>query len=208
MIYSETITEKMRSIAGIIFDNFNDKYYLAGGTALSLQIGNRKSVDLDYFINDNIDTLKLKDDISDFFKSFSIKFIFEEKNTLWCTIDGVKISFISRFDVLLENVLIVDDFRLAQIKDITVMKLSAICGREEYKDYFDLACISTNTDSRSWNTWWQEVYKNNDPISYMIALANVDNIQEIPLNIENRFEAISTKNTIHKIVTEMKSFIL
>lgn len=208
MIYYETITEKMHNVAKIIFNNFNIKYYLAGGTALSLQIGHRKSIDLDYFINDNIDTAKLKNDIREFFKEFPIEFVFEEKNTLWCTIDGVKISFISRFDVLLEDVLIVDNFRLAQIKDLTIMKLSAICGREEYKDYFDLACISTITDSRSWQSWWQEVYKNSDPISYMIALANVDNIQEIPLNIENKFKAISATNTIHKIVTEMKSFMI
>ena len=106
------------------------------------------------------------------------------------------------------SILIVDAFRLAQMKDITIMKLSAICGREEYKDYFDLACIATVTDSRSWNKWWQKVYKNNDPISYIIALANVDNIQEIPLNIENKFKVIHTKNIVRKIVTEMKSFIL
>lgn len=49
---------------------------------------------------------------------------------------------------------------------------------------------------------------NSDPISYMIALANVDNIQEIPLNIEDKFKLTSTKNTIHKIVTEMKSFMV
>ena len=105
MIHYETITEKMRNIAEIIFNNFNDKYYLAGGTALSLQIGHRKSVDLDYFINDNIDTLKLKNNIREFFKELPVDFVFEEKNTLWCTIDGVKISFISRFDTLLEDVL-------------------------------------------------------------------------------------------------------
>lgn len=208
MIHLKTITDKMHKIAGMIFINLDKDYYLAGGTALSLQIGNRKSIDLDYFINKNIDTLKLKNDISDIFKDFKIEFTFEDKDTLWCIIDGVKVSFISRFDSLIEEVLVVDSFRLAQVKDITVMKLSAICGREEYKDYFDLACISTVTDSRSWNTWWQEVYKNNDPISYMIALSSVDNIIEIPLDIEDDFKTISTKNLIKKVTSEIKSFIL
>lgn len=208
MIYYETITEEMRNIGEIIFNNFDSKYYLAGGTALSLQIGHRKSIDLDYFINDDIDTLKLKNTISDTFKDLKVEFIFEEKNTLWCMINGVKISFVSRFDTLLEEVLVIDDFRLVQINDLTIMKLSAICGREEYKDYFDLACISTITDVRLWYKWWQEVYKNNDPISFMIALANVDYIQEIPLNIENKFKAISTKNVLHRTVAEIKNFLL
>lgn len=208
MIYYETITEKMREIARLIFHNLDSRYYLAGGTALSLQIGHRKSIDLDYFINSDIDTLRLKNDISNIFKNFPIEFVFEEKNTLWCTVDGVKVSFISRFDSLLEEVLIIDDFRLAQIKDLTIMKLSAICGREEYKDYFDLACISTITDVRRWNTWWQEVYTNSDPISYIIALASVDNVPEIPLNIEAGFKNISTKSIIHKLVIEIKSFMV
>lgn len=208
MIYYNTITDKMREVALIIFNNLDTDYYLAGGTALSLQINSRKSIDLDYFINKDIDTFKLKNDISGIFKDFKIEFIFEEKNTLWCIIDGVKVSFISRYDSLLDEVLVVDDFRLAQIKDLTIMKLSAVCSREEYKDYFDLACISTTTDVRSWNTWWQEIYKNSDPISYMIALANVDAITDIPLDIEDEFKMISTKNLIHKALFEMKSFIL
>ena len=33
--------------------------------------------------------------------------------------------------------------------------------QEEYKDYFDLACI-TATDVRSWASWWQEVYPEQD----------------------------------------------
>jgi len=208
MIYNETITEKMGNIAEVIFNNFNSEYYLAGGTAIALQVGHRESIDLDYFINENIDTLKLKNLISDSFKSQKIEFTFEEKNTLWCAIDGVKISFISRFDPLISEVLIIDDFRLAQVNDLVVMKLSAICGREEYKDYFDLACLSTVTDARSWNTWWQEVYKNSDPISFIIALANTDNIPEIPLDTKDKFKNISPKKILSKAVFEIKSFMV
>lgn len=208
MIYYNIITDKMRKIAEIIFNNLDKNYYLAGGTALSLQINSRKSIDLDYFIKKDINTTSLKNNISDIFKDFKIEFSFEDKNTLWCVIDGVKVSFISRFDSLLEEVLVIDDFRLARIKDLTIMKLSAVCSREEYKDYFDLACISTLTDVRSWNTWWQEIYKNSDPISYMIALSNIDNITEIPLDIEEKFKTVLTKNLIHKALFEIKSFIL
>ena len=208
MIHKETITEKMTKISQIIFDNFESDYYLAGGTAIALQIGHRKSVDLDYFINKNIDTLKLKNQILEIFKGYSIEFVFEEKNTLWCVIDGVKVSFISRFDILLKEFLVVDNFRLASVNDLVVMKLLAICSREEYKDYFDLACLSTFTDIREWNNWWQKVCKNSDPISFMIALANTDKILEIPLDINNNFKTISVKENISKILLEIKKFVL
>lgn len=207
MIHKETITDKMQKTARVIFDNLEQGYYLAGGTALALQLGHRKSIDLDYFINKNIDTLKLKDALFDLFQDSKVEITFEEKNTLWCVIDGVKVSFISRFDSLMGEVVVVDEFRMASIHDLTVMKLSAICGRDEYKDYFDLACISAITDTRLWNTWWQKVYKNSDPISYIVSLANVNNIKEVPLDIAENFKNISVKNILSKTVIDIKNFI-
>ena len=129
-LHRETITGAMDAIARVIFDKLNHEYYLAGGTALALRLGHRKSIDLDYFINKEIDTLKLRNEIFQTFPSVNTHILFEEKNTLWCSIDNIKVSFISRFDDLLEPVEVVDGFRLAGVKDITVMKLSAICGRE------------------------------------------------------------------------------
>jgi predicted nucleotidyltransferase component of viral defense system len=208
MIYPEVITEKMKNIAEVIFKNFDSKYYLAGGTAIALQIGHRESIDLDYFINDTIDTSKLKKFILDSFENQKTEFIFEEKNTLWCIIDGVKVSFISRFDPLVNELLIIDNFRLASINDLVVMKLSVICSREEYKDYFDLACLASVTDVRSWTTWWGKAYKNSDPISFIIALANTDKILEVPLAIKDNFKNISPKEILSKAVMEIKSFIM
>jgi hypothetical protein len=40
-----------------------DPFYLAGGTALSLQIGHRKSVDIDLFTNNSINIDKIQDSI-------------------------------------------------------------------------------------------------------------------------------------------------
>ncbi|MCC6323912.1 nucleotidyl transferase AbiEii/AbiGii toxin family protein [Candidatus Nomurabacteria bacterium] len=206
MIHKETITNKMQKITSIIHSNLDSNFYLAGGTALALLIGHRASIDLDYFINGHIDTLKLKSQITELFPDSNIQFIFEDKDTLWCSIDGVKVSFISRLDILLEKVLSINDFNLAQIKDLTVMKLSAICSREEYKDYFDLACISINTDPRSWSMWWQEVYPNADPISYMIALGAVKDIPKIPLDIKDNFKSIDTVAILEKVTKEISKF--
>ena len=36
------------------------KWYLAGGTALALQVGNRKSLDLDFFTEKNIKKIETK----------------------------------------------------------------------------------------------------------------------------------------------------
>lgn len=208
ILHQETITDIMSAVARVVFDNLEPEYYLAGGTALALYLGHRKSVDLDYFIAKPIDTLALKNKLTLVFPKATVEIIFETKNTLWCIIDGVKVSFISRFDNLLEPVKSIDFFRLASTKDIAVMKLVAICGREEYKDYFDIACIAKETDVRSWISWWQEVYPEQDIMSWVVALSAVDSIQKIPLEITENFmkKDVSDiiKNIVHEITKQVK----
>ena len=49
-IYWETITPAMRQVLdAFAISLFGRKFYLAGGTALALQMGHRLSVDLDFF---------------------------------------------------------------------------------------------------------------------------------------------------------------
>lgn len=203
MLHRETITDTMHNVARGVFENFDADYYLAGGTALALRIGHRKSVDLDYFVAKPIDTMALKKKMQEVFSLVKIEILFEEKNTLWCVIDGVKVSFISRFDALLDPVEVLDDFRLIGMKDLTVMKLMAVCGREEYKDYFDLACIALETDIRSWVFWWQEIYPEQDVISWVVALSAVSEVQEIPLEIEEIFRSKDVSGSIEHVVKEV-----
>lgn len=203
IIHKETITEAMLSVSRVIFENLDPEYYLAGGTALALELGHRKSVDLDYFIAKPIDTLALKNKLAEVFSGTTVEILFETKDTLWCAIDGVKVSFISRFDTLLELPQSADSFRLAGVKDITVMKLVAICGREEYKDYFDLACLAKETDVRSWISWWQNVYPKQDIMSWVVALSAVDSIQKIPLEISEYFRNKDVVDVIKSVVEEV-----
>lgn len=202
-LHLETITSAMHAVAKEVFNNFDAEYYLAGGTALALHIGHRKSVDLDYFIAKPIDTVALKNNLIEVFSLPKVEILFETKDTLWCIIDGVKVSFISRFDTLLEPAQQVDAFRLASIKDITIMKLVAVCGREEYKDYFDLACIGDGADTRSWVSWWQSVYPKQDITSWVVALSAVDSIQKIPLEITENFKNKNVSWVVKSIVQDV-----
>jgi len=206
-LYLETSTEAMQEIAKQIYKNLDKDYYLAGGTALALKIGHRKSIDLDYFIRKDIDTALLKGKLADIFSDVDVEVLFEEKNTLWTRINGVNVSFISRKDNLLEKVVEEDFFRLADLRDITVMKLSAILSREEYKDYFDMACLSKKTDAREWPSWWQEIYPKEDLTSWLVALSAIDMMTKIPLEIMDDYKEIDVSRTLKNIVQEITKFI-
>lgn len=194
-VHAETVTPAMLEIARAISETLGARYYLAGGTALALHIGHRKSIDLDYFIAEPIATPLLKERLAGRFGS-KVQITFEEKNTLWTTIEGVKVSFISRFETLLDEAARTDGLVLAGLRDITLMKLSAICSREEYKDYFDLACLAQHTDVRSWLSWWQEIYPNQDFTSWLVALGAVDSVPPVPLDALSACQSVSVSKTL------------
>lgn len=67
-LHHNTITDTKVVISKIIFDTFDKSFYLADGTALTLQIGHRTSIDLDYFSEIDFDTESLKIQILKIFK--------------------------------------------------------------------------------------------------------------------------------------------
>ncbi|HEX8946781.1 MAG TPA: nucleotidyl transferase AbiEii/AbiGii toxin family protein [Candidatus Paceibacterota bacterium] len=206
-LHRETITDAMRTIAEIVSARFDSGYYLAGGTALALRIGHRQSVDLDYFINAAIDTTVLKALVRDAFAGHDVAFPFETTNTLWCSIDGVKVSFISRFDPLLEPVEMLGGIRVASLEDITVMKLAAICGREEYKDYFDLACLANATDPRAWIGWWQSAYPRADYTSFLVALGAADSVPNVQLMVFGACQNTDVVATLARVTADITAFL-
>ena len=205
MIHLETITPRLHEIAKRVTESLDSSYYLAGGTALALLSGHRESVDLDYFIQKHIDTGKLKSELMLLFPDIS--FPYEDVDTLWCTTSGVKVSFISRFAHCLDEVQNEEGFRLIGLKDIVVMKLNAVCGRDEYKDYYDLAILSDLTDVRQWTVWWEEVYPQSDSISWITALSHGDASEAVTLKgktIHDRKEVVSM---LEKVAKEVVSFL-
>jgi len=120
----------------------DDKWYLAGGTALALQIGHRDSVDFDFFIDSDFDTSVLFERLREIFEDYDIVKIQDEKNTLTIILDEeIKLSFFTYKYKLLKSIIVEKYLRLASVKDIACMKLSAVVSRATQKDYVDLYFI-------------------------------------------------------------------
>ena len=112
-------------------------FYLAGGTALSLQMGHRTSVDFDFFTPKHFDSnalyLELEKEFGD-----SVKKIGEEHDTLFVKISDVDVSFFWYKYELIDNPVSFEEITLSSIKDISAMKLLAITGRPAVRDYIDI----------------------------------------------------------------------
>lgn len=121
---------------------FKERFYLAGGTGLALQIGYRVSVDFDFFTENPVDIAKLSQELIELFAGTKIVFTLAEKDSLLLIIDkSVKAGFLRYPYPLLEPCIEDEYLRIASIEDIGCMKLAAIVSRATEKDFVDLYFI-------------------------------------------------------------------
>lgn len=115
---------------------FND-FYLAGGTALALQIGHRMSVDFDFFSDKEIPK-NLLDKVK---RVFPEKIVFAAVNNpdeLTVFVDKVKFTFLRYPFPVLGDFVDYDGIKLLSIKEIAATKAYTIGRRGSFKDYVDL----------------------------------------------------------------------
>lgn len=134
-MYSEALSEEtIQAVDKIKKCSFAQKFYLAGGTALAIQIGHRKSIDLDFFSRETIDVANLKKELSNVGK---LTIVSEDKNTLNCNLDNVKISFFRYGYDLMYPIVDFEGMKIADIRDIAAMKIDTIASRGSKKDFID-----------------------------------------------------------------------
>lgn len=141
------------SRTAIIKNNFA----LAGGTSLALQIGHRRSIDLDFFCTQPFNVKELEIILS---SSSYFKFDYSSNNSrmLFGFINGIKCDFIHEPATLLEPFVSTEGVSYFSIKDIAAMKLHTICGRGKKKDFFDIYAL---LQLYSWETmtgWFIKKY--------------------------------------------------
>ena len=140
-MFYNILDEKRRKVLPYL-KNFKEDFYLAGGTALALQIGHRDSIDFDFFSEKKVDTKKLFEKIRVVFVGQKVVKVQDELNTLTVLIDkSVKLSFFGYNYSLLEELINEPNLKLASVLDIASMKLIAITSRASNKDYIDLSYL-------------------------------------------------------------------
>ena len=122
-------------------DFFAD-FYLAGGTALALQIGHRISTDLDWFSTVRLLLTAEREAIEmALAASGQFEIVSEQEGMLFTRLLGVDVSFIHQRHPLLEPTIEYRGLQLASPADIGLMKLAAINSRGTRRDFVDLYCL-------------------------------------------------------------------
>lgn len=137
-MYQEALSKEGRNIF-VELKNFPE-FYLAGGTALAIQIGHRISVDFDLSSPEEI-SKGLFPKIKKIFSSKKIALSISNPDELTIFINDIKISFTRYPFPIISDLVECEKVKLAGIKEIAAMKAYAIGRRGSYKDYIDLYFI-------------------------------------------------------------------
>ena len=164
-----------------LLKGFKDEFYLAGGTALALQIGHRKSDDFDFFSFEHFKIQSLQKKIYSLFDKSSLSIIQLEKDTLSIIVNGdIKISF---FDIKQKILLPVSEnkwFNICNELEIGAMKIAALL-RAAYRDYVDLYYLLKKYNLEEILSICEKKYTGFEKSVYLKALLSYDDIEITPI---------------------------
>lgn len=137
-MHLEAIPKKNREVFSALssFDNF----YLAGGTALALQLGHRISADFDLFTNTEI-AKDLLPKVQNLFKGFKIVASVNNSEELTVFAKSTKLTFLKYPFPLIFDLIEYRGIKLLSVKEIAATKAYTIGRRGAFKDYVDLYFI-------------------------------------------------------------------
>ena len=116
-----------------------DGFYLAGGTGLALQLGHRRSLDLDFFCREPFNEEQWLQRLQTL-PGFSV--VSRDRQTLHVHTSGVKVSFLGyAYPVLFPSASFLD-VAVADPRDIACMKISAITSRGSKRDFVDVFAVA------------------------------------------------------------------
>jgi hypothetical protein len=140
-LFWNTITENMRIVlSGFSQSEIGARFYLAGGTALALQIGHRRSVDLDFF-SPTEDIPTIRPILENALAPFQATLADSAWGNLVYLANDVRVGFYGYGYPLVASLVETGSIRLASIEDIALMKLDALLSRAARKDFYDLYFI-------------------------------------------------------------------
>lgn len=137
MLHTETVEAgTLALIKRLSGDPVLKDFVLVGGTALSLQLGHRKSIDIDLFSSDAFDAKALGKHLDTQYKGERIQAL---TNGVFSLLDQIKVDMIAHQYPWIDGIKEAEGIRMASPKEIGAMKLHAIVhsGRR-LKDYVDM----------------------------------------------------------------------
>jgi predicted nucleotidyltransferase component of viral defense system len=145
-------------------------FMLAGGTALALQIGHRRSDDLDFFTDNEFNKFVILEYFERHYRNRYRIFHIEDA-VIQLSVGDLKVDLIKAGNRTLDEAVLEGNIRLFGKKDLAAMKLLAICRRKEAKDFIDLGYLLKDFTLKEMIDFYKEKYGVTDAMNVKKALA-------------------------------------
>ena len=176
---------------------------LVGGTALALHLGHRKSVDLDMFgtFDPSVSYRKLLADAGHSVEG-------AEKGTVQSLrVDNVKVDLVNYPYPWMDDAIEEGDIRLAGLKDIAAMKLSAVANRGRKKDFIDVARLLDVFSLDQMLSFYKEKFSVSELSFPLRGLMYFDDAEEDPM--PEMFDGDLTWENVKKtVVAATRKYVL
>ena len=151
---------------------------LVGGTALALQLGHRKSVDLDFFGQLPVSGIELEQALLVF---GPVALANRSRLVETYFVRDIKVDFVDYPYPWLDTAVEIGGLRLASPRDIAAMKLSAITNRGSKKDFVDLAFLLERYPLSEMLTFYGQKYANASQFLVLKSLTFFEDAEETPM---------------------------
>jgi Nucleotidyl transferase AbiEii toxin, Type IV TA system len=190
MLYYRTVdASTLELLKKLLYIDIFSELRLVGGTSLALQIGHRKSIDLDLFGKLEVDTLEITNVLAEVGE---ITLLRDSKNIHIYLVNGLKVDIVNYTYPWLQESVTTDELRLAGYTDIAAMKLSAITGRGSKKDFIDLYFLLNQMSLKEMLNFYVSKFKDGSLFLVLKSLVYFDDADEdelpdmlVPINWEN-----------------------
>jgi len=136
MLHQEVLTEAAQKLFPIL-SKFKGTFYLAGGTALALQLGHRISVDFDLFSPDPIKKTLLSA-VEEAYDGVPVEVLVNNSRELTLIVGSVKHTFLHYPFPLVLPLVQNGTIDLLSAQELLATKAYTIGRRGTFKDYIDL----------------------------------------------------------------------
>jgi hypothetical protein len=140
-MHSEILTTKQVELLPYL-SQYKRSFYLVGGTAISLHIGHRESIDFDLFTFSKLNKTAIKKKLDTI--PFEKNLIFEDIDQIHLNINTVKVTFFQYPYNIEHNETFEKTFTLPDLLTLAAMKAFTLGRRTKWKDYVDLFFIIKN----------------------------------------------------------------
>lgn len=177
-------------------------YFLVGGTALSLQLGHRMSVDIDLFTRGDIDKEGILGLLNREYGG-GCQIHNMRQAVLQVSVNGINVDFLKHDYRLIEEVKSEDGVRFLGIKDIAAMKLMAVANRgDQAKDFVDIYYLLREMTLSEMFECYKLKYGQNDVSAVKRSIVYFDDVTESSWAAVKLSEGPLPADVVKRAITE------